>query len=83
MAVTNRDYRGKEHCILGQGSKPDRFCDWNSAAVKIVDPANAPDPWDRLELCRICQKSDSIRTDSFIGKQLSVLNENLKAQPKE
>ena len=71
--------RRNEHgCIFGEhGSE---FCDWNT---ELCDKLNTDEPLDRIDICKLCQQHDLLKTISYGTKVLKdgtkIIDESLKS----
>lgn len=58
------DFRGKHKCIF---KDTPQYCEWSDKMVLLLD---SDGPEDRMDLCRLCQSQDTLRTMSFGFKRL-------------
>lgn len=61
MALERRNSNG---CVYNDYPS---FCEWSQ---KMADLLDTEDPLDRVDICRLCQDQDTLKTLSYLAKQL-------------
>ena len=76
------EYRGKRNCVFGDGGESaGDWCNWNSEMYKKLqsNSSSMADPYDRLELCKLCVEQNAMKISSNIGSNTRNLVENTQS----